>query len=284
MRVTGWLRRVFPRILTVVALILAVIGIGIGLIVDSRYSGFLTAHPVTSNLIAGFLGLPAAFLIVNLAAERAIRWGEMARWDTIRHAAFDSVVSIWSNHRWRFLIRYGLNEGTEDARGRTDPLTFLFFLQTNALLMLLAKRNPEAIRQQDSHRLRHTLESVRRYHDAIEQSGEIGNLLDSLRMVYFPRITSHTDNPETVSLIRSVEDHMVILDAAWLHYKQVGASEGLRSMCESATHDNFPMNLSDDDTAVWLSSLAALSSLNEYASNLTAHIDVLVDHIRNLDT
>jgi hypothetical protein len=93
-----WLRALLkpttPR-LALLALVLTVAAIFLSIYIDNHYGRWLSTHPITANMFAGLLGLPAAFLIVNLAAERALRWGEMSKWAWLRQDERMDFIEAW---------------------------------------------------------------------------------------------------------------------------------------------------------------------------------------------
>ena len=87
----SWIRETHLGRLTALVTILTVIFFGAGVLIDLLWHDPLGSLPVTANLIAGLLGLPAAILIVNIAAERAVRWGVEKEWELIRLIEIEQV-------------------------------------------------------------------------------------------------------------------------------------------------------------------------------------------------
>ena len=100
-----WIRSRSQLVIAVSVLVLTVAGVVVALYLDSSQLDWLTEHPLTANLFAGLLGLPAAFLIVNLAAERAISWSEQSKWAGVRAQEAASVVEMWQRCREALVVR-----------------------------------------------------------------------------------------------------------------------------------------------------------------------------------
>jgi hypothetical protein len=102
LRSKRWFHGYVSRFLLVVVLVLSVLGVLVSLYLDQHSSDWIERHPITANLFATFLALPATFFIVNVAAERAVIWTEKAKWANIREEEAMDVIEAWRKARQFF--------------------------------------------------------------------------------------------------------------------------------------------------------------------------------------
>jgi hypothetical protein len=261
------------RRFTVIALVLTIAGIGLTIFLDNRYGHWLSSHPLTSNLTAGLLGLPAAFLIVNLAAERALSLAEQSSWMPLRVEEINDLIHEWRTARKSFEYRFSIEEVDDEVE------MDLFY----ALRRMIGyfDKPPQVIRPASPEELRNLLDILKlsrtKYGDkfAIQREEEFRRRAQTLLL---PRLESAEIDPEIVSGVRYVSDWMTELDSSlsglaphWDTYHK---------LLELSTQKDFPCDLSQKDIAKVREYLSAYDRVTHLARKTLWVMDDFVLDLR----
>jgi hypothetical protein len=203
--------------LAIVALVLTAAAAFLGIYIDNHYGQWFSTHPITANLSAGILGLPAAFLIVNLAAERALRWGEMSKWRPIRLGEATDLFDAWQHVRFSFTHRYSI----ERERSYRKIKSALSDLSSITDVDKLEDFDVELMKKHCQ-----VIEEARRFF----QLSDADNAFRQKSVMHLlPRLESARADPHTVSIVRAATDSMVELgnainnlDVHWADFEVLG--------------------------------------------------------------
>jgi hypothetical protein len=194
--------------ITVWILPLAVAMIPISIYADANHAHWINSHPLTTNLIAGLLGLPAAFLIVNLAAQQALNFYEATKWAKLRLAEADDIINEWRNARNHFSDRYSIAPTDRLSTALTQLIDLIDQGNTSPQL-----QSSSASRDQ----LRDLLEIVQsartRQSEKVTAEKE-EELRRHLQDRLLPRLKSAGNDPDTMIKAREVSDLLMELDTA----------------------------------------------------------------------
>jgi hypothetical protein len=233
-------------------------------------------------LIAGFLGLPAAFLIVNLAAERAIKWGQMSRWQGLQIADMADVRQAWRWARPEILWHYSLAESLGEA-GQPARFEPEFFGISTELTPLLTSGDKEFRDNADTFReVARTVEhNIQRLES--ERLFEV-RYRERLKSVLLPRIESRTEDPELVARIRRAEDCLLELERNWNGLRTKKTSENLSDMHRAANRADFPNNVTYVHRKTWGEGMLDLIRFLGNPVDVLESMDSLVSYIESYPT
>ena len=257
-RLTDWLKKTFSRPI-VIASILAIVGVLLGILLDTQYGAWFSSNPIISNLIAGLFGLPVAFLIVNLAAERAMAWAERERWTTLRQSEVLDLSGEWNMAQTLLAFRFStawLHRTAVD-----DPLAALGDMWYIIMPCTLPYQSVEPADPDRLQPLLQTIELTRTsYRDPLHRWSEERFRRRALTH-FLPRLESAESDPTTVSMVREalealsgLNSAVIELDANWDKYN---------TLRELTVRNGFPCGLKLEEAV-------------EIQDYLSAHMEVMV--------
>lgn len=253
-----WIRRRSSSFILFAVLILSLVGVGFSLYMDNEHQIWSSEHPLTANLLAGFLGLPAAFLVVNLAAERAIAWSEQTKWAAVRAQEESAVVMMWGRARPSFVIRYSL-EGPPAAECSHHELLNAIDDLTSDLLLREANDQIATKSADQVRNLMRKIEDRKWQLTAVRICNEDDIYRDRLRTRLLPNLETAEQDARRAARVKAAIDRLIELELCWEIFTPISGG---------------PYHYFFRDDAV--------AAAADFPDNVYGHANVLGNHISHL--
>lgn len=215
-----WLRQRSTSFILFAVLLLSIAGIGLSIFMDHRHQSWTSDNPMTAGLLAGFLGLPAAFLIVNLAADRAIDWSDRTKWEAVREQEAAGVVKLWERARPALAYRYAF-EG-ELAKRLPAPN---FIARLDELIFDFEMRGTASQPQKSAGEVRSIIfeiEERKSQLSAARVRNEDDIYRERLRTRLLPELETANREPELVAMVKATIDELIDLELSWEFFVDIG--------------------------------------------------------------
>ena len=275
-------RRTAQWLIWSASIVLTVLAVVLSLRLDAGTDSFAHQHPITANLIAGGLGLPAAFLIVNLAAQWGINWAEDRQWDLVRNATAASVHRCWDTLRPALVARYSLEGTNKDIFGRELKTCLDAVEQEWSARINATDGHGKGTATRTTDEMAELLWTIDGYTDGLRIVGtgrqeEVYRawLLELLRRFD----DSHLD-PDILVLGRGAVDALLDLSAAWSDFEDVYPGPYFYLTSEdrgrNLSNPDWLTNLENDSLEEDLHRLTRVRALFREAQEALAAVDNLV--------
>lgn len=268
------------RLLVTAVAVLTGAGIVGAILIDRNWNSEIDNYPLTANLAAGLLGLPAAFLIVNIAAEHTVKMAGRARWSKLRQSELKEARSYSTRVRDDLIENFHLEKSSHELEPNFWSTFKDFSLELKALDLEISKHKDTSIILATMNRLigrRQRL--VDGATEVLETGFKSSRHAERLIGVVLPRLEESAEDPDIVLATRACIDSLIDLDSEFddrqslrLRLANLDKSlEGAHKVSDLHVESSAHVELLDEILDIGVHIQTAVRSLDSVISIATQH-------------